>query len=89
VDVRLPHCHSLKEKRAVVKTMLQGASRRFGVAASEVDHQDKWQRAAFGFASVAGTEAHVREVLDNVERFVWSFPEVEVVNTTLRWMETD
>lgn len=87
--MRLPHCHSLKEKRAVVKTMLQGASRRFGVAASEVDHQDKWQRAAFGFASVAGTEAHVREVLDNVERFVWSFPEVEVVNTTLRWMETD
>ena len=87
VDLRLPQSHSLKEKRAVVKTILQGAARRFGVAAAEVDHQDKWQRAMLGFACVSGTEAHAREVLDSVERFVWSFPEVEVVDTTVLWME--
>lgn len=73
----------------MVKTILQGASRRFSVAASEVDHQDKWQRATFGFACVAGAESHVREVLEAVERFVWSFPEVEVLDASLRWMETD
>ena len=73
----------------MVKTMLQGAARRFGVAAAEVDHQDKWQRAALGFAVVAGSEAHVREVLDAVERFVWSFPEIEVIDSSLRWMEAD
>jgi hypothetical protein len=28
-------------------------------------------------------------VLESVERFVWSFPEVEVVDSSLRWMETD
>jgi len=71
----------------VVKTIIQGAARRFGVAAAEVDHQDKWQRAVLGFACVAGDEGHVREVLDSVERFVWSFPEVEVVDATVRWME--
>jgi uncharacterized protein YlxP (DUF503 family) len=89
VDLRLPESHSLKEKRAVVKTIVQGASRRFSVAAAEVDHQDKWQRAELGFAAVAGSESHVREVLEAVERFVWSFPEVEVVDSARRWMETD
>jgi uncharacterized protein YlxP (DUF503 family) len=89
VDLRLPESHSLKEKRAVVKTIVQGASRRFSVAAAEVDHQDKWQRAELGFAVVAGSESHVREVLEAVERFVWSFPEVEVVDSARRWMETD
>jgi uncharacterized protein YlxP (DUF503 family) len=73
----------------VVKTILQGASRRYSVAASEVDHQDKWQRAELGFAAVAGSESHVREVLEAVDRFVWSFPEVEVVDSSLHWMETD
>jgi uncharacterized protein YlxP (DUF503 family) len=73
----------------VVKTILQGAARRYSVAAAEVDHQDKWQRAELGFAAVAGAEAHVREVLEAVDRFVWSFPEVEVVNSSLRWMETE
>ena len=73
----------------MVKTMLQGAARRFGVAAAEVDHQDKWQRAELGFAVVAGSEAHVRDVLDAVERFVWSFPEIEVIDSSLCWMEAD
>ena len=73
----------------MVKTVLQGAARRYSVAASEVGHHDKWQRASFGFAAVSGTESHVREVLDAVERFVWSFPEVEVVNASREWMESD
>lgn len=73
----------------MVKTVLEGAMRRYRVAASEVAHHDKWQRAGFGFATVAGSESHVREVLDAVERFVWSFPEVEVVSVSLEWMESE
>jgi hypothetical protein len=78
----LPACHSLKEKRAVIKPILEGARRRYQVAAAEVGYQDKWQRAELGFAAVAGTTSHVTDVLQSVERFVWSFPEVEVLETT-------
>src|SRR3954453_13681269 len=74
LDVRLPQCHSLKEKRAVVKTVLQGAARRYSVAASEVEQHDKWQRATFGFAAVSGTESHVREGLDAGGGFGGWFP---------------
>ena len=66
----------------MVKTVLQGAARRYSVAASEVGHQDKWQRAELGFAAVAGDTSHARSVLDAVERFVWSFPEIEVIDAT-------
>ena len=89
VDLRLPESHSLKEKRAVVKTILQGALDDSPLAAAEVDHQDKWRRAEARFAAVAGSESHVREVLEAVERFVWSFPEIEVVDSSLRWMESE
>ncbi len=63
----------------MVKTILHGAQNRFGVAAAEVDHQDKWQRAALGFATVSGRAGLAEDVLRKVERFVWSFPEVEVI----------
>lgn len=89
VDLRLPACHSLKDKRAVVKTILEGARRRFQVAAAETDHQDKWQRAELGFASVSSTHTHVAEVIDELERFVWSFPEAEVLAGVRTWLETD
>jgi uncharacterized protein YlxP (DUF503 family) len=88
-DLHLPACHSLKEKRAVIKPILEGARRRFAVAAAEVGVQDKWQRAELGVAAVAATSSHAAEVLDVVERFVWSFPEVEVVDTERTWAELD
>jgi uncharacterized protein len=88
-ELHLPDVHSLKEKRAVVRPIVEGARHRFAVSAAEVDHQDLWQRATLAMAVVSGTESQARDVLDAVERFVWSFPEIEVVDATLRWMEVE
>jgi len=89
VDLHLPGCHSLKDKRAVVKTILEGARRRFHVAAAETGHQDKWQRAELAFASVSSAHSQVTEVVDELERFVWSFPEAEVLAVDRTWLEPD
>ena len=88
-ELHLPDVHSLKEKRAVVRPIVDGARHRFAVSAAEVDHQDLWQRATLAMAVVSGTESQARDVLDAVERFVWSFPEIEVVEAQLRWMEVE
>ncbi len=87
-DVRIPGSHSLKDKRAVIRPILDGARSRYRVAAAEVAHLDKWQRAGLGVAAVASEAGHVAEVLDEVERFVWSFPEVEVISAERSWLET-
>jgi uncharacterized protein len=89
LDLHLPNAHSLKEKRAVIKPIVEGCHRRFHVAAAEVDHNDRWQRAGLGVAAVAGTAGHVADVLDEVERFVWSFPEVEVLACQRTWLDSD
>jgi uncharacterized protein YlxP (DUF503 family) len=46
-----------------------------------VAFQDKWQRAGLGFASVSASARHADEVLEHVERFVLSFPEVDLIGT--------
>jgi len=86
LELRLPHVQSLKEKRSVVRPIVDGARRRFSVAAAEVGHQDAWHQATVGVAAVSGSAHHAREVIDAVERFVWSFPEVEVVSAARAWM---
>jgi uncharacterized protein YlxP (DUF503 family) len=73
----------------VVKPILEGARRRFHVAAAEVDHQDRWQRAALGFAVVGPDVGVVEEVLRTVERFVWSFPEAEVLAAAVGFAEVE
>ncbi len=73
----------------MVKPILEGAKRRFQVSAAEVAHQEKWQRAALGFALVGADAGHMEEVLAAVERFVWSFPEAEVLDTATGFAPVD
>ena len=89
VDLRLPQCRSRKDKRAITRAMIDGARRRYQVAAAETDHLDRWQRCEMAFTTVSGTRHQVEEVLDAVERFVWSHPEVDVLSTERYWLETD
>jgi uncharacterized protein YlxP (DUF503 family) len=86
VEVRLRSSHSLKDKRSMLRPVVEGARRRFSVAAAEVGHQDSWQRAVLGFATVSSSATHAEEVLDGVERFVWSFPELDVIASRRDWM---
>ena len=86
VDLHLNDARSLKDKRSVVTSMVDGARRRYRVAAAEVAHQDDRQRAVLGFAAVASTAAHATDVIDEVDRFVWSHPEVEVVSMERTWL---
>ena len=88
VEVHLPSCRSLKDRRAVVRPVLDGARHRFRVSAAEIGYQDKWQRAGLGFAVVASSHQQAVEVIDSVERFVWSFPELEVGTVERHWLET-
>ena len=87
VDLHLPHCRSLKGKRATIRPIVDGARHRYRVAAAEVAEHDRWQRTRLGFAAVGSTPGHVADVLDQVERLVWSFPEVDVLGAERGWLE--
>ena len=89
VELHLNQSRSLKDKRQVLTSILDGARRRYRVAASEIDGQDTWQRAVLGFAAVGSSPGHVEDVIDEVERFVWSHPEAEVTGTARRWLDDD
>ena len=86
VELRLRDAHSLKDKRALIKPIIDGAHRRFRVAVAEVGDQEIWQRSTIGVATVSSSASHAREVIDAVERFIWSFPEVEVIKMERGWM---
>ena len=87
VDVRIVDAHSLKDKRQIVKSIVETARRRFGISAAEVGAQDVWQRAQLGFAVVSSSAGQAEHVLDDVERFVWSQPAIEVISAERIWLE--
>ena len=78
-DLRIRESHSLKQKRHVVKALTAAIRQRFNVGVAEVDHQELWQRATVAVAAVGAQEFHVRKVVGEIERFVDTWPAVEVL----------
>lgn len=78
-DLRFGDVHSLKEKRAIVRPIVNELRRRFAVSAAETDSLDLYRRAGIGGSLVSIDRAHVVEVLDAVERWMASRPEVEIL----------
>ncbi len=66
LELYLHGCGSLKEKRRVVRSLIDRVRARHNVAASEVDHQDLHQRSQVAFASVASAEQPLRVLFDRI-----------------------
>jgi uncharacterized protein YlxP (DUF503 family) len=68
--LRIPESGSLKDKRQVVRSVMQRLRNKFQVSVAEVDDNDAWQIATIGVACVANTARHCDEVLSEVVAFV-------------------
>ncbi len=81
LKLHLPESSSLKDKRQVVKSMIQRLHNEFRVSVAEVGELDRWQLAELGVACVSNDGQHANEVLSRVVTFVErGWPELNLVD---------
>jgi len=68
VECGLPGTQSIKDKRRIVKSILDRLHHRFNVAAAEVTHLESWRRAGLAVACVSTDTRHADSVLARVAR---------------------
>jgi uncharacterized protein YlxP (DUF503 family) len=61
---------SLKQKRQVVKSIIDRSKNRFNIAIAEVDALDSHQRAVLGIASISNDSRHINRILSYVVDFI-------------------
>jgi uncharacterized protein YlxP (DUF503 family) len=74
---------TLKDKRQVVRSVLDRAIDRFNVAAAEVGKLDSVRRAELAFACVSNDFQHVTQMLESVLAFVEGEPRAVVEDSSL------
>ncbi|MBN1284856.1 MAG: DUF503 domain-containing protein [Anaerolineae bacterium] len=80
IELDIPGCHSLKEKRGILKPLLARLHREFNVSAAEVDLHDVWQSAAIAVAVISTANGHADRTLQRVVQWIEdNRPEVQVV----------
>lgn len=87
VELRIPGCGSLKEKRRRLRPVLDHLRRKLELSASEVDHHDAWQRSALGIALVAPTAGRLDIVVEGLRGWFLQQDDVELVEFVISHLE--
>ena len=80
LEIQLPGCTSLKEKRSRIKPLLARLHREFNISTAEMGKQDAWQETVIACALVSNDAAHTQRALHQVA--VWlehNWPDVTLI----------
>ncbi|HVT57425.1 MAG TPA: DUF503 domain-containing protein [Thermoanaerobaculia bacterium] len=75
-ELHLPESRSLKDKRRVVKSLIDRLYQRCRVSIAETDFHDLHQRAEISLAVVSQREMEIEKLLAGARDLVESVPEV-------------
>ena len=79
----IPGARSLKDKRMVARSLIDGARHKFNAAIAEVGAQDNHQLLKVGVAVVSSSDAHARDMLDSVIRYMERSAEAELIECAM------
>ena len=87
VELHVHASQSLKQKRGVVRSVVQRLRNRFNVAVAEIGGQDTWQRAVLGITTTGIDRTQVRGVLTRVLVFIEDLHLAEVTDSDIELLE--
>ncbi|MEW5852561.1 MAG: DUF503 domain-containing protein [Myxococcota bacterium] len=78
------YAESLKDKRSVVKRVINRCQQKFNVAVAEVEENDVINTAVLGFVTVGNDARFIRSVMDKLVNFVDELELAEIVDQELQ-----
>jgi len=83
ITFRLALCHSLKEKRKIVKAVIHRTRNTFNVSMAEVNLNDVHQRTEIGFSLTGNDRRRVNSKIDKIFEFIENLQLAEIINTDM------
>ena len=78
--VRAEWVSSLKEKRMVVKSLVEKTRHKFNASVAEVDRQEEHKMLVVGFACVSNEKSHAERMLQHILDFMEKSTEAELIS---------
>lgn len=86
IDLYIPHSSSLKEKRMVLKGFKDKIRARYNVSVSEVDFQEKWQRAQLAVVQVGNDYQYIEKNLRTIFQLIESNGTAQILNHSVEFI---
>lgn len=85
-ELHLDACHSLKDKRQVLKSLKDRLHREYNISVAETAHQDFWQRAELSACVMSTDRVHAEKVLREADRLVDAATGARIVDTSTSYL---
>lgn len=79
VELYIYEANSLKDKRHVIKSIIERIKSRYNVSIAETKYLDKWNRSVICSAAVSNSKKHAEEIIEKVVGFIDNDVRVEVI----------
>ncbi|WP_312700607.1 DUF503 domain-containing protein [Sedimentibacter sp.] len=80
IELIIYEANSLKEKRHVIKSIIERIKARFNASVAEVDYNDLWNRSVIGVAVVSNKKTLCEEMISKIIDFIDNDERVEIIN---------
>lgn len=80
IELIIYESNSLKEKRHVLKSIIERIKSRFNVSVAEVDYNDLWNRSIIGVAVVSNKKSLCESMILKIIDFIDNNERVEIIN---------
>jgi len=82
LELEIPGCTSLKDKRSRIKPLLARLHREFNVSTAELSHQDSWSRTVVGCTLLSNDSGQVQRALLQVSGWVeMHWPDMQLIDS--------
>ncbi len=72
--------YSLKDKRRVLKSIIEKTRGKFNISISEIEDCDTWNKSIIGISTVSNSSTHINKILTKVFSFIADDIRVEILN---------
>jgi len=86
VDLYLPECSSLKEKRFILKSIKGKLRSKFNISVAESDSHELWQRSKIMVLTLSNDGAMVNSVLSKVVNMLEGDRRIQILDYSLRFL---
>jgi uncharacterized protein YlxP (DUF503 family) len=83
LEICIVDSRSLKEKRGVLRRIMQRTQNKFNVSIAEIGNHDSWKRGTIGFSVVGNDKSFVNSMMDTILKFIDDLKLAEVVSSKI------
>ncbi len=84
IEIFFPEAHSLKDKRQMIKKIVDKTRMKFNVSMIEIADSNLWQKGHVAFAVMGINKDHVQVAIENVQEYIEFLYAGEVIDS---WTE--